>query len=156
MRGIISTMTCSILLKVMGPVRFNCAASTMDACPVRYLIRCPLCFGVSFFCSRSPRYEVEDISSRVKKRDRTEGGNASAHCANRTSECGAAQGSVEDCVGMGEAGTQFRRTTTICSCPIICKVCSRRSDFLQAKDGPAGHLRTELRSISAWRPAQSK
>ena len=156
MRGIISTVTCSILLKVMGPVPSkHVVYSTLIQTMV------PLSTAVPFvsvfpFCSRSPRYEVEDISSRVKKRDRTEGGNASAHCANRTSECGAAQGSVEDCVGMGEAGTQFRRTTTICSCPIICKVCSRRSDFLQAKDGPAGHLRTELRSISAWRPAQSK
>lgn len=30
------------------------------------------------FRPRSLRYEVEDISSRVKRRDRTEGGNASA------------------------------------------------------------------------------
>ena len=98
-------------------------------------------------CPRSPRYEVEDISSRVKKCDRTEGGNASALYAHRTSECGAAQRSVEDCVGIGEAGIQLRRTTTMCSCPIICGVCSRRSDFLPAKHGPAGHLRTELRRI---------
>ena len=49
----------------------------------------------------------------------------------------------------------WRRTTTICSCPIFCGVCSRRSDFLPAKHWPAGHLRTELRRTSAWRPAQS-
>jgi len=103
----------------------------------------PLSTAVSFVsvfpsCPRSPRYEVEDISSRVKKCDRTEGGNASALYAHRTSECGAAQRSVEDCVGMGEAGTQLHRTTTICSCPIICGVCSRHSVFAPATDGPAG------------------
>jgi len=128
--------------------------STFQACRIKCiesnhgapLKRCPLCFGFPS-CPRSPRYEVEDISSRVKKCDRTEGGNASALYAHRTSECGAAQRSVEDCVGMGEAGIQLHRTTTICSCPIFCGVCSRRSDFLPAKHGPAGHLRTELRRI---------
>ena len=98
---------CSILLKVLSPVRFNCAASTMDALPRTISHPLSPLFRCFLFCSRGPRYEVEDISSRVKNRDRTEGGNASAHCANRTPKSGSAQRSAEDCVGMSEADTQL-------------------------------------------------
>jgi len=107
MRGIISTVTCSVLLKVMGPVPSkHLVYSALNRTMV------PLSSAVPFasvfpFCSRSPRYEVEGISSRAKKRDRIEGGNAPAHCANRTSKSGSAQRSAEDCVGMSEADTQL-------------------------------------------------
>ena len=101
------------------------------------------------FCPRLPQYEVEDISSRVKKRNRTEGDNASAHCTNRTSKCGADQRSAEDCVGMGEADNQLtgspncsRGGMAPCHCDLLladfCGVYSRRSVLYRLNMGPPG------------------
>ena len=133
------------------------------------LNRCPLCFGVSFFVPGLPDTKLK--ISRAESRIVTEPKVATPRRTARTVHPRAVQPREALRTALVWAKltlsspvypetiffeVDWRRTTTICSCPIFCGVCSRRSDFSPAKHGPAGHLRTALRRTSAWRPAQSK
>jgi len=124
------------------------------------LNRCPLCFGVSFFVPGLPDTKLK--ISRAESRIVTEPKVATPRRTARTVHPRAVQPREVLRTALVWAKltlsspvypdtvcfeVDWRRTTTICSCPIFCGVCSRRSDFLPAKHGPAGYLRTELRRI---------